>query len=140
MPSIFSKIISGEIPATKVYEDAHTLAFLDIGPASRGHALVVPKQEFPDIYSMPPETLAHVMQAVQRVAHAIRDALQPDGMNIVQNNGAASGQTVFHYHVHVIPRWNGDDVMQPWKTLQLEQDEFQAIAESIRQQIVNVAP
>lgn len=140
MPSIFSKIISGDIPATKVYEDAHALAFLDIGPASRGHTLVVSKEELPDIYTIPPEMLAHVTQAVQRVALAIHAGLQPDGLNIVQNNGAASGQTVFHYHVHLIPRWNGDRVMQPWKTLEFESSELQAIAETIRRHIQDVTP
>lgn len=133
MLSIFTKIINGEIPAIKVYENEHALAFLDIGPASRGHTLVVSKQEFPDLYTIPPETLAHVAQAVQHVALAIRAGLQPDGLNIVQNNGAASGQTVFHYHVHLIPRWDGDRVMQPWNTLSLEQAELQQIAETIRQ-------
>ncbi|KAB8143982.1 HIT family protein [Chloroflexia bacterium SDU3-3] len=135
MASIFSKIISGEIPSTKVYEDAHTYAFLDIGPASRGHTLVVPKQEYPDIYSIPPDVLAAVMASVQRVATAISQSLHPDGLNIVQNNGAAAGQTVFHFHVHLIPRWDGDRAMLPWKTQQFEQDELSAIAASIRQHL-----
>jgi histidine triad (HIT) family protein len=132
MASIFSKIVSGDIPATKVYEDEQTLAFMDIGPASPGHTLVICKEEYPDIFSIPVETLMAVTRAVQQVALALRDALQPDGINIVQNNGAAAGQTVFHYHVHLIPRWEGDGVMQPWKSRATEQDEVRTLAEQIR--------
>lgn len=132
MASIFSKIIAGEIPAAKVFEDDDTLAFMDISPASRGHALVVCKQEHADIFAMPPEQLAATARAVQRVAQAIRDALRPDGMNIVQNNGAAAGQTVFHYHVHIIPRWEGDGVMLPWTHWHTSPDELRALAGQIR--------
>src|SRR5690349_3639215 len=99
MPSIFSRIVSGEIPALKVYEDAETLAFMDINPASRGHTLVISKDEHPDLFAIPPQTLAAVGRTVQRVAQALRDVLKPDGMNIIQNNGPAAGQTVFHFHV-----------------------------------------
>lgn len=133
MPSIFSRIASGDIPAITVYEDADTLAFLDISPASRGHTLVITKAEYPDIYSMPPALLAAVGATVQRIAMALHTALQPDGLNILQNNGSAAGQTVFHYHVHLIPRWNGDQVMQPWRTLDMQQDELRSIAAQIRQ-------
>ncbi|KPV48281.1 protein hit, partial [Kouleothrix aurantiaca] len=115
MASIFSKIVSGDIPAIKVYEDDATLAFLDIGPASRGHTLVVPKNEHADIFSIPPATLVAVMRTTQRVALALREVLRPDGINIIQNNGAAAGQTVFHLHVHLIPRWEGDNAVRLWK-------------------------
>lgn len=137
MASLFAKIASGEIPAIILYEDSHTLAFLDIGPASRGHTLVIPRDEYADLYAMPPELLAAVMATVQRVATALRDTLAPDGLNVVQNNGVAAGQTVFHYHVHLIPRWAGDDVIQPWQVQQLSQDELQAIAEQVRAAIVS---
>jgi histidine triad (HIT) family protein len=132
MPSIFSRIVSGEIPATKVYEDARTLAFLDINPASRGHVLVVPKDEYPDIWTMPPELVAAVALTAQRLAHAIRAALKPDGLNILQNNGAASGQSVFHYHVHLIPRWQGDGVLHPWRPQPATPEELEAVAAQIR--------
>lgn len=132
MASIFSKIVSGDIPAVKVYEDDVTLAFLDIGPASRGHTLVIPKDEHPDLYAMPPETLAAVAQSVQKVALALREVLQPDGLNIVQNNGAAAGQTVFHYHVHLIPRWDGDHALSLWKPGSADQKELQALAGDLR--------
>lgn len=138
MPSIFSKIASGEIPSAKIYEDERTFAFLDISPASRGHTLVICKDEHPDIFSIPPDLLAAVARTVQRVALALRDTLNPDGINIVQNNGAASGQTVFHYHVHLIPRWSGDGVMLPWAPRQAGQDELRALASEISNHLGHV--
>lgn len=133
MPSIFSRIISGEIPSFKVYEDQQTLAFMDINPAARGHTLVICKEEYPDLFALPPETLAAVAQTTQRVAQALRDALKPDGLNIIQNNGSAAGQVVFHYHVHLIPRWEGDQVLRLWKPQPGDQAELRALAEQIRQ-------
>jgi histidine triad (HIT) family protein len=132
MASIFSRIVAGEIPAIKVYEDDATLAFMDISPASRGHTLVICKEEHADLYAIPPELLAAAARSVQKVALALRAAVQPDGLNIVQNNGAAAGQTVFHYHVHLIPRWEGDDVLQPWSHHPIGQEELRALAEQIR--------
>ncbi|MEN9934600.1 MAG: hypothetical protein RLZZ387_1179 [Chloroflexota bacterium] len=132
MPTIFSRIVAGEIPAIKLYEDDHTLAFMDISPASRGHALVICKQEHADLFAIPPELLAATAQSVQKVAQAVRATLRPDGVNIVQNNGGAAGQTVFHYHVHIIPRWEGDGVLQPWAHYQSSPDELRALAEQIR--------
>ena len=131
MPSIFSRIVSGEIPAVKIYEDEATLAFMDINPASRGHALVISKEEHPDLFSVPPETLAAAAWTVQRVALGLRAALQPDGINIIQNNGAAAGQTVFHYHVHLIPRWEGDNAVRLWRPTSADQAELRALAERI---------
>lgn len=132
MASIFSRIISGEIPAVKIYEDDQVIAFLDIAPASKGHTLVVPKQEYPDLLTVPPELLALVQQTVQRVAQAIQQSLQPDGMNIVQNNGTAAGQSVFHYHVHIIPRWEGDRALRLWNPQQTPTEDFQMVADLIR--------
>ena len=133
MPSIFSKIVSGEIPSNKVYEDEQTLAFMDINPASRGHTLVICKAEHPDLWSIPPETLAAVSATMQRVALALREALQPDGLNVIQSNGAAAGQEIFHYHVHLIPRWEGDKAVRLWRPQPSQQDELRAIAEQVRQ-------
>ncbi|MFV9503485.1 MAG: HIT family protein [Oscillochloridaceae bacterium umkhey_bin13] len=115
MASIFTRIVQGDIPAAKVYEDDLTLAFLDINPASRGHCLVICKEERPGLLDLSPEQLTALSLTTQRVAQAIMTALQPDGFNIVQNNGAAAGQTVFHYHVHIIPRWNGDHALAAWR-------------------------
>jgi len=135
MASIFSKMVSGEIPALKIYEDQATLAFMDIYPATRGHALVISKAEHSDLYAIPPETLAAVTRTVQRVALALHTALQPDGLNVIQNNGAAAGQTVFHYHVHLIPRWEGDQAVQLWTPHSGDQTELRALAEQISLQI-----
>lgn len=132
MPTIFSKIASGDIPAVKIYEDDATLAFMDINPASRGHALVICKAEYPDIFAIPPELLSATAQTVQRVASAMRSALEIEGLNVVQNNGAAAGQTVFHYHVHLIPRWTGDHVLRPWAPLTVEIAELHSLADQIR--------
>jgi histidine triad (HIT) family protein len=131
MPTIFSRIVSGEIPSVKIYEDAQTYAFLDIGPASRGHTLVICKAEYADLFSIPADVLMAVQQSVQLVARAIHRTLQPDGINIIQNNGAAAGQTVFHYHVHIIPRWEGDQAFTFWKPGQASPAELQAIAAQI---------
>ena len=131
MPSIFSRIVSGEIPALKIYEDHETLAFMDINPATRGHALVICKHEYPDMFSIPPTTLAAVMHTTQQVALALRDIVQPDGINVIQNNGAAAGQTVFHFHVHLIPRWEGDRAVRLWQPGSAEQDKLRALAEQL---------
>src|SRR5262245_9681667 len=131
MPSIFSRIVSGEIPAVKIHEDEQTLAFMDISPASRGHALVISKEEYPDLYTIPPATLAALSSTVQRVALALRAVPHPDGMNIIQNNGAAAGQTIFHYHVHLIPRWEGDGAVRLWRPRSADQAELRALAEQI---------
>jgi histidine triad (HIT) family protein len=115
MASIFTRIVNGEIPAAKVYEDDLTLAFLDINPASRGHTLVICKPELPTLLDLPPELLVAVGQTVQRVARAIVATLAPDGLNVVQNNWAAAGQVVHHFHVHLIPRWEGDHAVRHWR-------------------------
>ncbi|GAB4206226.1 MAG: HIT family protein [Roseiflexaceae bacterium] len=131
MASIFTRIVNGEIPAAKVYEDEHTLAFMDINPATRGHTLVICKQEYADLFSLPPEVLAAVAHTTQRVAQAIQAVLRPDGLNIVQNNGPAAGQTVFHYHVHLIPRWEGDNALAAWKPQQADMQDVRDLAQQL---------
>jgi glycosyltransferase 2 family protein len=135
MASIFSRIVSGAIPAAKVYEDDQTLAFLDINPASRGHTLVICKEELPGLLDLPPELLASVAQTTQRVARALHAALQPDGFNVIQNNGAAAGQTVFHYHVHIIPRWSGDGALAAWRPGQISAEEISELVALVRAQL-----
>ncbi len=93
--------------------------------------LVISKAEYADLYTIPPEQLAALARTVQRVALALRTALQPDGINIIQNNGAAAGQTVFHYHVHIIPRWEGDNAVRLWQPRDADQTELRALAEQI---------
>lgn len=108
MDCIFCKIVAGEIPSHKVYEDDSALAFLDIAPSSRGHTLVVPRVHAQSLYDISAHSLAATTAATQAVAHILRSKLQPDGLNVFQNNGAAAGQEVFHYHVHLVPRRAGE--------------------------------
>jgi histidine triad (HIT) family protein len=135
MASIFSLIISGEIPAAKVYEDAQTLAFLDINPASRGHTLVVCKEELPGLLDLSPELLGAVARTTQVVARALTAALKPDGFNLIQNNGKAAGQVVFHYHVHIIPRWEGDRAVGSWRPGSATPDELRDVAALIAAEV-----
>ena len=107
---IFCKIARGELPAVKVYEDEHTLTFMDIQPASPGHALVIPKTHAPNLLEITEPELFVVAATTQRIARAVQKALAPDGIRIVQTNGAAAGQSVFHYHVHIIPMQAGQRV------------------------------
>jgi histidine triad (HIT) family protein len=104
----FALILAGKIPSIKLYEDAHTLAFLDIQPQSKGHSLVISKwSKARNILEIEDEALAQVMATVKKVANATRQALAPDGIHVAQFNGAPAGQTVFHLHVHIVPRWEG---------------------------------
>ena len=108
--NIFARILRGEIPCHKVYEDEHTLAFMDIMPQAEGHTLVVPKTPGQDIFELPTEALAAAIRTTQRVATAVRDAFEAPGIMIAQLNGAPAGQTVFHLHFHVVPRYHGKDL------------------------------
>jgi histidine triad (HIT) family protein len=104
--NIFAKILRDEIPAAKVWEDEHVLVFMDVFPQSEGHTLIIPKQsKARNLLEIEPDVLAHVAAATQRTARAIEKALQPEGFQIMQLNGEAGGQTVFHLHFHIIPRW-----------------------------------
>jgi histidine triad (HIT) family protein len=106
--NIFAKILRGEIPSVRVWEDAHVLAFMDVFPQSRGHTLVIPKHsDARNLLEEDPARLAPLILAVQRVARAVRAALTPDGLVVTQFNGAPAGQTVYHLHFHIIPRWEG---------------------------------
>ena len=105
--NIFAKILRGEMPAAMVFEDERALAFMDVFPQSRGHVLVVPKADARNLLDVEPEVLRELIVRVQRVAQAVREALKPDGLTVMQFNGSAGGQTVFHLHFHVIPRWEG---------------------------------
>ncbi|QNR08479.1 HIT family protein [Macrococcoides canis] len=106
--TVFSKILKGEIPSYKVYEDEYTYAFLDISQVSKGHTLVIPKNAAPDMLSIDPSDLQHVITSVQKVAKAVDKAFQPDGINVIQNNRAFADQSVFHLHFHIIPRYKDD--------------------------------
>ena len=107
--SIFKKIIDKEINSHIVYEDDLVIAFLDISQTTYGHTLVVPKKAYEDIFELDDEIAAHLYKVVVKLSKAIKKALNPDGLNIVNNNGAVAGQSVFHYHIHILPRYKDDD-------------------------------
>jgi len=115
MECIFCAIVEGKIPSTTVYEDEDVFAFMDISPATPGHLVVIPKQHFRNIFDIPAEVASKIMKAVVPIAAAIREALNPDGLNLIQNNEAAGFQTVFHFHLHLIPRWNADSLQPLWQ-------------------------
>ena len=129
--NIFAKIIRGEAPCVKVYEDEHTFVMMDIMPQAEGHTLVLTKEPAEMIYDLSPEAAAACIQTTQRVAKAVRKALQPDGMMIAQFNGAAGGQTVFHVHFHILPRSN-DTKMKPHAREMVDPATLQPLAERIR--------
>ncbi|SEP80888.1 HIT family protein [Piscibacillus halophilus] len=113
---IFCKIIDGEIPSAKIYEDEHVYAFLDISQVTEGHTLVIPKNHKQDIFELDDETASNLFKAVPKVANAIKSAYQPKGMNLLNNNGSFADQSVFHYHIHVIPRYDENDGFKSqWK-------------------------
>ena len=118
---LFCKIIDGQIPSLKVYEDEHVYAFMDIMPLTKGHTLLIPKTHCQDLFDMPEEVARNLYAAAPKVANAIKAAFNPAGMNTVNNNGAAAGQTVFHYHLHLIPRYDENDGLKvEWNSRQAE--------------------
>lgn len=128
---IFCRIITGELPCEKVYEDEHTLAFLDITPVNPGHTLVIPKMHYADMLTTPDEVLLRLMIVVKKVGQALTHGLGADGCNIGVNNGAASGQVVFHTHVHVMPRFLSDGHAL-WHGKKYQAGEAVRVGDSIR--------
>jgi histidine triad (HIT) family protein len=134
--NIFAKILRGEAPSARVFEDHDVLAFMDVFPQSRGHTLVISKHsKARNLLEVEPEPLEKLMLGVQRVAKAVRAALNPDGVMIAQFNGAASGQTVFHLHVHIIPRWAGAPLRPHGQGGMADAAELAALAEQIAAKI-----
>lgn len=123
------------MPVTKIYEDADVLAFLDIGPISDGHTLVIPKQHFEKLHDCPSELLGRVGSRLGKIAAAVTVAMNSDGYNVLCNNGRAAGQLVKHLHFHVIARKTGDDLFGKWPAYKYEQGKIEAIAEKIRKKI-----
>lgn len=135
---IFCKIIAGELPSAKVYEDEHVYAFLDISQVTKGHTLVIPKTHTKNIFETPPEVAKHLFERIPMIANAIRDAYQPLGMNLLNNNERAAEQSVFHLHLHLIPRYGKGDGYSPnWHTHENDYtpDDLQHIAKEINLQI-----
>ncbi len=129
--TIFSKIITREIPAHIVYEDEQVLAFLDIRPVNPGHTLIIPKQPFTNVFDGEEATLAHMIVVAKKIALAQKEALGVDGVNITMNNEAAAGQEVFHAHIHVIPRYTNDNKSIELKRSEEDDISFEVIAKKI---------
>jgi histidine triad (HIT) family protein len=128
---LFCKILAGEIPATIVDEDERTIAFMDINPANRGHALVIPRAHSSDLLSIEPEDLRAVALASKRLAERAKERLSADGVNLVNSCGASAWQTVFHFHMHVIPRYEGDPLRLPWVPAPGDPQEIAAAAQEL---------
>jgi histidine triad (HIT) family protein len=134
--NIFAKILRGEIPCHKIYEDEDTLAFLDIMPRTEGHVLVITKEKARDLFDIKPEALAKLMAVVQKLAPKIQEAIGAEGVLIQQFNGAAAGQTVFHLHVHILPRKEGE-ALKPHAGKMEDQAKLAATAEKIRKKLAS---
>ena len=111
---IFCKIAAGEIPSKTLYEDEEFRVILDLGPANKGHALILPKDHYADLFALPEEKAEKVIRLAKKMGTQIKDALHADGLNLVQNNGECAGQTVFHFHMHIIPRFKNDGQKIGW--------------------------
>ena len=132
---IFCRIIGNEIPSTTLYEDDNFRVIMDISPAAKGHAIIVAKKHFANIFEMDEEIVSKAFGVATKVAKAMKEELMCDGMNILQNNGEAAGQTVFHFHIHLIPRFKNDSVTITWDKESYGVGEAEAVAEAIRKRI-----
>ncbi len=128
---IFCKIVAGELPARIVDEDERTIAFMDIAPATRGHALVIPRRHARDLLEVPEDDLQATVLAARRLAGRMTERLRADGVNVLNSCGAAAWQTVFHFHLHVIPRYDGDPLRLPWVPAEGDPELIAAAAEEL---------
>ncbi len=129
---IFCAIVAQQIPSTAVAESAQAMAIMDINPANDGHVLVLSRSHYPDLFDLPPDVGAEMMHLAIRVARAVRASLEPDGLNLIQASGEAAGQEVFHVHLHVLPRWHGDNALTWWERRPGDADRIQQVAARIR--------
>jgi histidine triad (HIT) family protein len=129
---IFCKIVAGELPSQKVDEDEHTISFMDISPATRGHVLVIPRRHSRNLLEIEQADLAATMVAAQRMARRVSERLGAAGVNLLNGSGRAAWQTVFHFHVHVIPRYSDDPLVLPWQPAPAEQEELASVANELR--------
>lgn len=132
---IFCKMVAGQVPVIKIYEDEDMLVFLDIGPVSDGHTLVIPKQHFARLHDCPVELLGRVCSRLGRIAKAVTTAVNSDGYNVLCNNARAAGQLVDHVHFHIIPRSAGDGVFSQWPAYKYEEGKPESIAAEIRKNL-----
>ncbi len=128
---IFCKIIAGEIPCNKVYEDENSFAFLDVNPINPGHTLLIPKEHHENLHEMPDQLLEKITPVVKKIATAIKTGVSASGINIGQNNGKSAGQVIFHYHIHIIPRFDNDG-LKHWPGKPYVLGEAEEIAEKIK--------
>lgn len=128
---IFCKIAAGEIPSTTLYEDQDFRVILDLGPASKGHALILPKEHYANIYEIPDELASKAIILAKKMAGIMTRALNCDGFNIVQNNGEPAGQTVFHFHMHLIPRYEDDQVGLTWNPGSLTEEDKEEVLRKV---------
>ncbi len=132
---VFCRIVAGQIPSTRVYEDEEVLAFMDIGQVNPGHVLVAVKRHAPDLYALEESQAAAVGRAQVRIARAIRAAFQPSGLSVYQANGQTAGQTVFHYHVHLVPRQEDDGMQLTWPVKNPPRERLEEAAARIRERL-----
>ena len=132
---VFCRIVAGQIPSTRVFEDEHTLAFMDLGQVNPGHVLVAVKKHAANLFELDDAQAAAVARASTRVAKAIRDAFAPAGLSVYQANGKVAGQTVFHYHVHLLPRHEADGMELTWPVKNPPREKLEGYAEKIRKQL-----
>jgi histidine triad (HIT) family protein len=132
---VFCRIVARQIPATVVHEDDQTLAFMDLGQVNPGHVLVTVKKHAENLYALDDAQAGAVLRAAARVARAIRDAFNPDGLSVYQANGSAAGQTVFHYHVHLVPRHAGDGMALSWPVKNPPREKLEEYAAKIKREI-----
>lgn len=129
---IFCKLANGEIPTNKIYEDKDFAVILDASPATKGHALILPKEHFSNLYEIDDQTAAKVLPLAKKMAKHMTDVLQCDGFNVLQNNGETAGQTVFHFHVHLVPRYEGKGQILTWSHETFTDEEMKEICASLR--------
>ncbi|HEX9396961.1 MAG TPA: HIT family protein [Burkholderiales bacterium] len=129
---VFCRIVAGQIPSTRVYEDAQVVAFMDIGQVNPGHVLVAAKTHAPNLFELEDTQAAAVAQACARIARALKAAFDPEGLSVYQANGKAAGQTVFHYHVHLVPRHEGDGMALAWPVKNPPREKLEEYAKKIR--------
>ena len=132
---IFCKIANGEIPSATIFEDRDFRVMLDIGPATRGHVLILTKEHYDNIYEIDAETAGKLFSLASVIARAMKKVLNCDGMNILQNNGTVAGQTVFQFHLHLIPRYEGDQVQVTWPQGSITEEEKEELVKSMKKEI-----
>ena len=132
---IFCRIANGEIPSQTVYEDEDFRVFMDVNPASPGHMLIVPKAHYENLYELPEELAAKAMVLAKRMAQAAKEAYHPEGLNVVQNNGEVAGQSVMHYHLHVVPRYKGIGQFNAWEGQSTDPKEIETMADKLKKQL-----